>query len=154
MIIDPKSNVMLSEGYNGNLRGGTELCGGAVCDRRDIESGTQLEVGCVHAEQNAIYNAARLGTPLAGSWFIVNGEPCRLCAKAIVQVGASKVICIDGGYSCSEGVELLKKSDVEVVKVNKDLSDVAKAIDARLGATYIRPMRPAEMTKSPFSLPT
>jgi deoxycytidylate deaminase len=73
-----------------------------------------MEIGCVHAEQNAIYNAARRGVSLVGSWFIINGEPCKVCAKAIIQVGAEKVICIEGGYSCKEGIVLLQNSGVGV----------------------------------------
>lgn len=117
VIVDPDSNVILSEGYNGTLRGGDDLCGGDACKREEIESGTCLEIGCVHAEQNAIYNAARLGVSLVGAWVIVNGEPCKVCAKAIVQVGVVKVICVENGYSCKEGVEILRSHNVKVSAV-------------------------------------
>ena len=116
--------MILSEGYNGGLRGGTSVCGDkALCSREllGITSGEKLEVGCVHAEQNAIYNAVRLGTSLMGSWFIINGEPCRICAKAIVQVGAECVICVGGVYDTDNGLNTLRKHSVNVKIIDGDL---------------------------------
>jgi dCMP deaminase len=115
VIIDPLHMIAISEGYNGTLRGSCDkLCGGSTCLRENVKSGEHLEIGCVHAEQNAIYNATRRGVNLIASWLLVNCEPCLLCAKAIVQCGISKVICIGGIYSTTEGVELLKNNNVEV----------------------------------------
>jgi len=123
VILDPQSNVVISDSYNGTLRGGGDLCGTHRCLREGIESGTRLEVGCVHAEQNAIYNASRKGVSLLGAWLFVNAEPCAICAKAIVQVGISRVICIVGGYSVQEGVDLLEEAGVKVHTIPKDATE-------------------------------
>ena len=45
-----------------------------------------------HAERNAIYNAARCGTPLEGCTLYVEIMPCMDCARAIVQAGIREVI--------------------------------------------------------------
>ena len=45
-----------------------------------------------HAERNAIYNAARCGTPLEGCTLFVEIMPCMDCARAIVQAGIREVI--------------------------------------------------------------
>lgn len=45
-----------------------------------------------HAERNAIYNAARVGTPLDGCTLYVQGCPCADCARAIIQSGIAKVV--------------------------------------------------------------
>jgi dCMP deaminase len=129
VIIDPKANIILSEGYNGAIRGGPEICGGAKCEREGLERGTTYEKGCVHAEQNAIYNAARIGSSLVDSWFIINGEPCLLCAKAIAQVGASKVICVAGVFGKLEGVNLLKDAGVNVVLVEPNMQNLKDALN-------------------------
>lgn len=114
VILDPVHNCVVADGYNGPLRGGCgDLCADKTCAREGITSGSQLEIGCVHAEQNAIYNAARRGASVEGCWIFVNGEPCLICAKAIVQVGIKKVICIANVYD-GAGVELLKNSGVLV----------------------------------------
>lgn len=45
-----------------------------------------------HAERNAIYNAARAGTPLQGCTIYVEVTPCMDCARAIVQAGIERVV--------------------------------------------------------------
>jgi dCMP deaminase len=47
-----------------------------------------------HAERNAIYNAARMGTPLDGTTiYLTSGLPCADCARAIINSGIKKVYC-------------------------------------------------------------
>lgn len=152
VVIDPDNNVILSEGYNGYLRGGSSLCGGTLCHREGIESGCSLEVGCIHAEQNAIYNAARLGVSLVGSWFIVNGEPCKLCAKAIAQVGAVHVICIEGVYANSEGLDILREAQVKVTTI-ADANDL-EAMDQIFAKPIKLPTVGASVSTSPFGKPS
>jgi dCMP deaminase len=151
VVVDPEANVILSEGYNGNLRGASSICGNGVCKREGLEPGTNYDIGCVHAEQNAIYNAARLGTSLVGAWFIINGEPCRLCAKAIVQVGAMRVICISGTFGKLDGVDILRDSGVKVIPVKQDMSDLSQALEKRL---VIKAPAGITIPLSPFSPPT
>ena len=45
-----------------------------------------------HAERNAIYNAARCGTPLEGCTLYVEIMPCMDCARAVVQAGIRQVV--------------------------------------------------------------
>lgn len=45
-----------------------------------------------HAERNAIYSAARVGTPLDTCKVYVKGMPCMDCARAIIQIGATEVL--------------------------------------------------------------
>ena len=45
-----------------------------------------------HAERNAIYNAARCGTPLEGCTIYIALMPCMDCARAIVQAGIREVV--------------------------------------------------------------
>lgn len=45
-----------------------------------------------HGERNAIYNAARVGTPLKGCKIYVTGIPCMDCARGIIQSGITEVI--------------------------------------------------------------
>lgn len=82
-----------------------------------VKSGTQVEVGCHHAEMNAICNAAAQGVTTAGAWLLVTGEPCRMCAKLIHHAGIVKVVCVDNGYSGIDGVAYLREHGVEVEKV-------------------------------------
>lgn len=117
MILDPERKQVLVDGYNGPPRGDDgDLCGGKVCTREllQIRSGTQSDVGCYHAEQNAILNAANKGVALAGTWLFVQGEPCIGCARDIYHAGVKVVVIRGGGYTTEEGVEFLRKHRVEV----------------------------------------
>lgn len=116
LLLDPDRNVVLMDGYNGGPRGGGPLCGGDTCTRNDlaIESGTHIEIGCVHAEMNVICNAAANGVATRGAWMIVNGEPCLMCSKLIHHSGIVKVIVVDGGYAGANGVSYLREHGVVV----------------------------------------
>ena len=114
-ILVDADNQIISLGYNGNIRGQCgDLCGGDIClrDSRNIPSGTETDVGCVHAEENAILNCARQGVSCEGSTLYVNGEPCAKCALRIAQVGVNRVVCYGGQYP-QNGLEFLKGQGVE-----------------------------------------
>lgn len=116
LLLDPKRNVVLMDGYNGGPRGGGKLCGGHRCVRNDenVESGTRVELGCHHAEMNVICNAAANGVKTDGAWLIVTGEPCIMCSKLIHHAGIEKVIVISGGFAGCNGVKYLLKHGVKV----------------------------------------
>lgn len=87
LLIAPNSHEILSMGYNGMPRG---------CDDTKPERLERPEkyFWAEHAERNAIYNAARKGTPLEGSIAIVTLMPCIDCARGLVQAGISEVVTI------------------------------------------------------------
>ena len=117
VIVDPITNVVISEGYNGTPRGSRDhLCGGSTCKREDydIASGTQNDVGCHHAEMNAILNATRTGNSTLGKWLIVNCDPCLMCAKAIHHSGIIRVYCPN---QSGTGLNYLKENQVQLVSI-------------------------------------
>lgn len=120
VIVDPERNVVLIDGYNGAPRGGGSLCGGELClrDEMKIPSGTSIEIGCHHAEMNALCNAAALGVAIKGAYLIVNGEPCLMCAKMLHHAGIARVICVTEGYAGKNGVSYLVGHGVEIVYVS------------------------------------
>lgn len=117
VIVDPITNVIISEGYNGTPRGSRDyFCGGSTCKRTDqqIKSGTQNDIGCHHAEMNAILNATRTGNSTFGKWLIVNCDPCLMCAKAIHHSGIVKVYSPNEGGA---GLDYLNENQVKVVSI-------------------------------------
>jgi len=117
VLVDPERNVVLADGYNGGPRGQEgSLCRGTWCERDGVKSGTMMELGCHHAESNVIANAAANGVPTHGSWMIVTGEPCPMCAKLMHHAGVVCVVVVRGGYAGgSAGVEYLERVGVQVV---------------------------------------
>jgi dCMP deaminase len=119
LIIEPSTNSVISEGYNGTPRGSNdELCGGSVCLRacRKIKSGTQNDVGCHHAEANAILNAVRVGASTLNTWLITNCAPCLMCAKLIHHAGIVRVYSPDDD---GEGTQYLLDNNVAVSVIIK-----------------------------------
>lgn len=120
VIINEQSNTILSDGYNGSPRGAGKLCGGDICTRakNEIKSGTEIQIGCHHAEMNALCNAARNGIKTEGASIIITGEPCLMCAKLIHHSGLKKIYYISGGYTTSEGIDYLKMNNVDVASIS------------------------------------
>ena len=117
IIIDPLDGVVVSDGYNGTPRGSKKrLCGGESClrDCDEVQSGTQNDIGCHHAEMNAILNSARRGQSTLGKWIIVSCSPCLMCAKAIHHAGIVHVIISDVPSSHVEGIEYLVGNNIKV----------------------------------------
>ncbi len=120
IIYDPENNNILSDGYNGGPRKSEGLlCAGHTCarDSGNIKSGTEIQIGCHHAEMNALCNALRQGTKTLGMNLIVTTAPCLMCAKLIHHSGIAKVY-YKTSYSTSEGIEYLINSGVSCESIN------------------------------------
>jgi dCMP deaminase len=116
ILVDPESNIILATGYNGYIRGGTTHCGGeGIClrEKLKIKSGEKFEIGCIHAEENVLINAARQGVSTVGMWLFLNGEPCALCSRRMVQSGIKKVIMQKCDYPVT-GTDILRANGVEI----------------------------------------
>jgi len=110
-----RNDQVISTGYNGAPRGTKSSLEHAFCLRRKlgIPSGHRYEIcRSVHAEQNAIINAARSGVSLLDGDMYLYGQttdthtpkldayPCFICKKMIINAGLRRVICAlkDGSF--------------------------------------------------------
>jgi len=85
VIVDADGNH-LTQGYNGFIRGHSD-------DPEIYADRDQKYVHVIHAETNAVYNAARQGVRLMGATAYIYGLPtCNECAKALVQSGIVRVV--------------------------------------------------------------
>jgi len=71
-------------------------------------------VRTIHAEQNAIAQAARHGISLDGSTFYCSMEPCRTCAMLIVSVGASRVVARAAYHAAEESRLILAAAGIQL----------------------------------------
>jgi dCMP deaminase len=86
-VIVGKDNEVLSTGYNSFPRGLED-------NLQERQERPEKYFWMVHAELNAILNAARVGTKLKDSTiYITSGIPCVDCAKSIVNAGIKTVYC-------------------------------------------------------------
>ena len=114
-------NRIISTGYNGTPRG-VKNCfeGGCARCAGKAPSGASLEECiCVHAEQNAICQAAYYGIRLAGSAIYVTISPCLTCAKMIINAGITRIVIRDG-YSDRLAAEMLREAGISVEQLDKE----------------------------------
>jgi len=83
-VVADRQNRILATGYNGLPRG--------IRYREEYHKRPDKYMYFVHAEQNAIFNAAAFGTPVRGAIIYVVHPPCVECTKAIIQAGIQEVI--------------------------------------------------------------
>ena len=80
------------------------------------EDGTVTEhcVRTVHAEQNAICQAAKLGISLNNSTLYCRMTPCRVCAMLIINCGITRVVCEKKYHAGAESEEMFRKAGVKL----------------------------------------
>ena len=66
----------------------------------------------IHAEQNAIAQAARHGIPLEGATLYCRMEPCRRCAMLILASGVKRVVCEKRYHSGQETREMFSEGGI------------------------------------------
>ncbi|MFA5537458.1 MAG: cytidine/deoxycytidylate deaminase family protein [Bacillota bacterium] len=113
-----KDRRILTTGYNGapsKLPHCSET--GCLREKLGIPSGERNEL-CrgVHAEQNAIVQAALHGVNIAGSTLYVTTEPCVVCAKMLINAGIVEIVT-SGEYPDALARELLAEAGVPVRKL-------------------------------------
>ena len=127
-----KDRMVLSTGYNDTPRG-MRNCGDGGCDRcrSDAAPGTALDTClCLHAEQNAIIQAAYHGVGIAGATIYCTHQPCLVCAKMIVNSGIERIV-YDAPYPDDLAERLLREADVDLTRARAPQAPVPKAHDPR-----------------------
>ncbi|MBT8351929.1 MAG: cytidine/deoxycytidylate deaminase family protein [Deltaproteobacteria bacterium] len=112
-----KDKRILSTGYNG-APSGIRHCidTGCLREQMNVASGERHEL-CrgIHAEQNAIIQAAFHGVSIKDSTLFCTNLPCSICAKMIINAGI-KIIYYESGYADSMSEEMLREAKVKVIK--------------------------------------
>lgn len=113
-----KDKRILTTGYNGAPSGLVSCKEKGECLRKklNIPSGTRHEICyAVHAEQNAIVQAAKMGVSVEGATIYVTHQPCSICTKIIINSGIKKVVYQEG-YPDEFSLQLLDEAGVSLVK--------------------------------------
>jgi dCMP deaminase len=106
---------ILTTGYNGPPRGlrHCEELGGCFRERIGVPSGERHELcRALHAEQNAIIQAALHGVQTPGSTMYVTSFPCSLCVKMLINAGVVRVV-YRGHYPDELAAQMLAEAGVE-----------------------------------------
>ncbi len=108
-----RDKTILSTGYNGSIRK-LEHCS---------EAGHMMEnnhcVATIHAEANAIIQAAKNGVCIDGATIYTTASPCWPCFKLIANSGLRR-ICYGEFYRDKRIFDIAKKLKIELVKIEKE----------------------------------
>lgn len=105
-----KDRMIISDGFNGTPAGFENQCE----DENDVTKPYVL-----HAEANAITKVAKSGNSSEGATLYITTAPCIECAKLIIQSGIKRVVYAEE-YRKSEGIELLKRTNITVENFKDD----------------------------------
>jgi len=120
-----KERRVLATGYNGapsHVRHCAEV--GCLREQMNVPSGERHEL-CrgIHAEQNAIIQAAYHGVSIKGADLFCTNLPCSICAKMIINAGIVRIV-YQSGYADSISKEMLAEAEVELVKLPSSQTEV------------------------------
>lgn len=114
-----KDKHIIATGYNGAPRGLSHCAelGGCLREELNVPSGQRHELcRALHAEQNAIIQAATLGQSIEGASIYITHQPCSICSKMIINAGIDRII-VDEGYPDELATNLLEEAGIKVVKL-------------------------------------
>lgn len=114
-----KDRQILATGYNG-APSGLQHCLeiGCMREKLNVPSGERHEL-CrgIHAEQNAIIQAAYHGVSIKGASLYCTNLPCSICAKMIINAGIVRIYYKDG-YADAMSEQMLREAEIEVLKID------------------------------------
>ena len=122
-----KDKRILATGYNGAPSGLSHCLEiGCLREKNNIPSGERHEL-CrgLHAEQNAIIQAAYHGISIRGSCLFCTNLPCSICIKMIINAGIKKII-YEGGYPDKLAAQLIDESGLELIHFKKPQTESIK----------------------------
>ncbi len=115
-----KDKRLLATGYNGVPSGITHCeVTGCLREKLSVPSGERHEL-CrgLHAEQNAIIQAAFHGVSIRDAVLYCTNLPCIICAKMLINAGVSRIVFLEG-YADPLTGEMLSESGMELVRLEE-----------------------------------
>jgi len=111
---------ILTTGYNGAPKGVKNCLEIGTCLRKElgVPSGERHEI-CrgLHAEQNALLQAAYYGVNIRGSMIYCTTQPCIMCSKMLINAGISKIYYLED-YPDPLSIQMLEEAGVESVRLD------------------------------------
>ena len=122
-----KNKNVIATGYNGSIPG-DEHCDEAGCIVVDNHC-----VRTVHAEMNALAQAAKHGNSVEGATVYITNMPCTTCAKALIAAGVQRIV-VFSDFHDTLALQFFKKAHVKIdklpvptTKITYDLSSYSSA---------------------------
>jgi len=119
-----KDRQILTTGYAGSPIGLPHCDDVGHKLKKMIHENGEESIHCVrtvHAEQNAICQAAKLGIALNGATLYCKMTPCITCAKLIINCGIKRVVCEKRYHADKETLELFEQAGIELKIYNQEI---------------------------------
>lgn len=117
-----KDKHIIATGYNGAPRG-LRHCGdlgGCLRQKLGVPSGQRHELcRALHAEQNAIIQAATLGQSIENASIYITHQPCVICAKMIINAGINRIV-VKEGYPDELSAEILEEAGLKIIMLDNE----------------------------------
>ncbi|MDP8233418.1 MAG: cytidine/deoxycytidylate deaminase family protein [Candidatus Saelkia tenebricola] len=123
-----KDRRILATGYNGTPTGITHCeIAGCLREKLNVPSGERHEL-CrgLHAEQNALLQAAFHGISLRRATIYCTNQPCVICAKMLINAGIEEIVISDG-YPDQLAQEMLKEAKIKVRMADVDNTCISES---------------------------
>lgn len=118
-----KNKQVISAGYVGSAIGDDHCDDAGHLFQKRLNSDGSTSMHCVrtvHAEQNAICQAAKNGTSVDGGSLYCRMTPCPVCAKMIVNCGIKRVVCQKRYHDGKEAERVFAKAGVALIHLSED----------------------------------
>ncbi|MBS3055828.1 MAG: cytidine/deoxycytidylate deaminase family protein [Candidatus Aenigmarchaeota archaeon] len=119
-----KDNRIIATGYAGSPTGLPHCDDEGHILRNVLQDDGTIRQHCVrtiHAEQNAICQAARFGISLEGSTLYLKFTPCPVCAKMIINSGIKRIVAEKGYHGVYETPDLFKRAGIRFEIINPEI---------------------------------
>jgi dCMP deaminase len=119
-----RDKQIVCTGYVGSPPGFPHCDEGGHLMKKVVEEDGTSRMHCVrtiHAEQNAICQAAKHGISLKGGTLYCKMEPCRVCAMLIISVGITKVIAKKKYHAAQDTRDMFQQARVELVVIEDEV---------------------------------
>lgn len=117
-----KDKHIIATGYNGAPRG-LRHCGdlgGCLRQKLGVPSGQRHELcRALHAEQNAIIQAATLGQSIENASIYITHQPCVICAKMIINAGINRIV-VKEGYPDELSAGILEEAGLKIIMLGNE----------------------------------
>jgi dCMP deaminase len=127
-----KNNQLLVSGYVGSPKGlpHCDEVGHQMKKVIHVDEGNKETEHCVrtvHAEQNAICQAAKSGISIDGATLYCRMTPCRVCAMLIINCGIKRVVCQRRYHAGGESEEMFRKVGIELDYIHDEVQQYEAA---------------------------
>lgn len=133
-----RDNAILTTGYVGSAPN-QEHCdeaGHQFVEIQDLDQNLQKTgnphrhcIRTIHAEMNAILQAAKTGISLENSELYCSMTPCINCAMAIIRVGIKKVYCLKKYHRGEQSIAMFKNAKIEIVHKTDDIMEYSNQVE-------------------------